>query len=272
MKYLDEIARRNQKHWDLRGNNKDRYTQPWLNLDKDLLLAYANNKLDYLPSPYTYVYPPIILKKIVGKDVLCLASGGGQQSVVFGLLGANVTVVDLSTSQLEADQMAADHYGYEINVDQCDMRDLTIFDNESFDLVYQAISIIFVPEVRQVYNEVFRVLRHGKYYRNGYVNPAIYMIYDTSWDGTNYVAKPTPYKQHQIDPEDEKDSIEFRHTLTDVFNGLVIAGFSIEGVWEDPRYLLDQKNLPLGSYEHFLTCFAPYFAVLARKEKKQYDI
>lgn len=35
------------------------------------------------------------------KNVLCLASGGGQQSVEFALLGANVTVVDFSKEQLK---------------------------------------------------------------------------------------------------------------------------------------------------------------------------
>ena len=94
------------------------------------------------------------------------------------------------------------------------------------------------------------------------------MLYDTSWNGTNYIVKPTPYKQHQIDPENEEDSIEFRHTLADIFNGLLQTGFSIQGVWEDPRYLLDQNTLQQGSYEHFLTCFAPYFTVLTRKERR----
>jgi 2-polyprenyl-3-methyl-5-hydroxy-6-metoxy-1,4-benzoquinol methylase len=33
-----------------------------------------------------------------GLRVLCLASGGGQQSAAFALLGAQVTVVDLSAA------------------------------------------------------------------------------------------------------------------------------------------------------------------------------
>lgn len=42
----------------------------------------------------TCIYPAGLLADIDGKDVLCLASGGGQQSAVFSLLGAKVTVVD----------------------------------------------------------------------------------------------------------------------------------------------------------------------------------
>jgi len=36
--------------------------------------------------------------------VLCLASGGEQQSAIFGLLGADVTVLDLCAQQLAGDR------------------------------------------------------------------------------------------------------------------------------------------------------------------------
>ena len=41
------------------------------------------------------------------KRVLCLAGGGGQQSAAFAVLGARVTVVDLSAAQLERDRQVA---------------------------------------------------------------------------------------------------------------------------------------------------------------------
>ena len=83
------------------------------------------------------MYPPESLLGVKGKDVLCLASGGGQQSAVFGLLGANVTVVDLSQGQLDGDKTAAKHYGYSIQTVQADMRDLSCLSSDSFDLVHQ---------------------------------------------------------------------------------------------------------------------------------------
>jgi 2-polyprenyl-3-methyl-5-hydroxy-6-metoxy-1,4-benzoquinol methylase len=48
---------------------------------------------------------------VKGKDVLCLASSGGQQSAAFGVLGANVTVFDLSENMLKKDVATAKHYG-----------------------------------------------------------------------------------------------------------------------------------------------------------------
>ena len=47
-----------------------------------------------------------------GLDVLCLAAGGGQQTPAFGLLGANVTCIDLSGGAAGTGQGSGlKHYG-----------------------------------------------------------------------------------------------------------------------------------------------------------------
>ncbi len=61
--------------------------------------------------PANRIFRHGILKDVAGKKVLCLASGGGPDSVAFGLLGATVTVLDLSDVQLERDRQAAEHHG-----------------------------------------------------------------------------------------------------------------------------------------------------------------
>src|SRR5262245_57952882 len=40
---------------------------------------------------------------VAGLDVLCLASGGGWQSILYASAGANVTVLDISPAMLELD-------------------------------------------------------------------------------------------------------------------------------------------------------------------------
>jgi len=42
-----------------------------------------------------------------GKNVLCLAAGGGWQSILYASAGANVTVVDLSPGMLRLDEREA---------------------------------------------------------------------------------------------------------------------------------------------------------------------
>jgi len=267
MDNLDEIARYNQHVWEKWIKNGGEYTRPWLDLKRDLLESFTRGEIEYLPEPYRYIYPQHIFRDLRGKNVLCLATGGGQQSTVFGLLGANVTVFDLTDGQLTGDRRAADHHGYRITTIQGDMRDLSCFPDESFDLVYQEISLVFIPDVREVYRQVARILRPGCHYRVGHCNPATLSVLHTSWDGTGY-RMCEPYKGGRIQPVEDDDAIEFRHLFSDIFNGLVEAGLVIEGVWEDPRHLIHDQKAEPGTIEHVHTFVQDYFCILAAKPEK----
>src|SRR5512135_202005 len=96
-----------------------------------------------------------------GVDILCLASGGGQQGPILAAAGANVTVFDNSPKQLERDRMVAERERLHLLTVEGDMRDLSAFGDESFDLVYNPVSICFCPEVLPVWKEAYRVLRPG---------------------------------------------------------------------------------------------------------------
>ena len=65
-------------------------------------------------------FPPL-----AGLDVLCLASGGGQQGPILAAAGANVTVFDNSPNQLAQDRLVADREGLAIETVQGDMADLS---------------------------------------------------------------------------------------------------------------------------------------------------
>ena len=96
MSIRDEVALANQRLWEEEVKKGCGYTIPWLDLDVSLLRQCADGKLAFLPKPMDCIYPASVLADIEGRDVLCLASGGGQQSAVFSLLGALFTVVDLA--------------------------------------------------------------------------------------------------------------------------------------------------------------------------------
>jgi 2-polyprenyl-3-methyl-5-hydroxy-6-metoxy-1,4-benzoquinol methylase len=64
--------------------------------------AHKLDTLDLLQKSVEFQhkwFPPL-----KGADVLCLASGGGQQGPILAATGANVTVFDNSPRQLEQDQ------------------------------------------------------------------------------------------------------------------------------------------------------------------------
>ena len=193
---LDEIATMNRREWEKNVSAGDRNTLPFLDLNVVEFQEYVGGQRKALPEPYCDQLPDsIFMENLTGKNVLCLASGGGQQSAVFGLLGARVTVLDLTAGQLAADREAAEHYGYKVTTVQGDMRDLSAFADASFDYVFHPISIVFVPEVREVYREVARVLRTAGLYWVSHCNPATSPTTfdgpDNGWDGVGYrIAEP----------------------------------------------------------------------------------
>ncbi len=259
MKVQDEIAAANEQLWARLVKEGCGYTIPWLNLDPIVLRQYAAGRLETAPDSLIDIYPLSILADVGGKDVLCLASGGGQQSAVFGLLGARVTVVDLAQGQLDGDRQAADHYGYEITTLKGDMRDLAGLSDASFDLAYQADSVGYVPDVRPVYSEVARVLKSGGVYRVTFQQPAVFSV---EWNGEAYrIAKPYAQRIHRR----EDGGIEFRHYLSDIFNGLFEVGFAIEQVYEEPYYEQQNAESQPGSWAHQQTFVSGGFAIVAKK-------
>jgi ubiquinone/menaquinone biosynthesis C-methylase UbiE len=197
-----------------------------------------------------------------GKNVLCLASGGGQQSVVFGLLGAKVTVVDISDVQLEQDRVAAKEKGYSVTCHNQPMEDLSIFPEAVFDLVYQAISICFVKDPSVIYRQVARVLKPGGIYRVEHVNPQTHDVEPESWNGEGYLIRVECFDPHG---EGDEDDLEYTFTMAQIFNGLVNNGFEIVEVQDDPENLKRADDYGPGSEEHFDRFLSTSFSVVCRR-------
>ena len=258
----DDIAKRAFELFtdDIRDGRD--YTRPRLDLDVDAYRAYREGRSTTLPKPYCDdPVNRIMMAGVQGRNVLCLAGGGGQQSVVFSLLGAKVTVLDLTPGQLESDQKAARHYGYEVTTIQGDMRDLSALPESHFARVYQPISTLFVPNLREVYSGVARVLGPGGLYSADYAVPLLYMAENKGWDGNGYTLYITqPYVRGAILETEHgklnfskgKSYSEFHHLLSDIINGLVAEGLMIGGVWENPRpdHGPSLTTLEPGSGEH----------------------
>jgi SAM-dependent methyltransferase len=240
---MDRIAAMNKEVWEAAVRRGEGNAKPSLNLDVRLVERYARGELDPIPdidrgipkSPVQLshdlyrVFPPSVLQDVAGKDVLCLACGGGQQSPLFALLGARVTVLDLAEGQLEGDRAAAEHYGYEIRTVQGDMRDLSCFAEKSFDVVCQVAASSWIPDIRQVYEQVARVLRSGGLYRADFCNPV--SEFRDHPDAQNGEV-PLSVKEMVYRHDGKPDDVQFRHDLSEVFNGLLDTGFDLERVFD----------------------------------------
>ncbi|RPJ52100.1 MAG: class I SAM-dependent methyltransferase [Chloroflexi bacterium] len=250
---MDDISNFNQSKWDELVRKGVLYARPLLNLTPDT----AREWLD----------PHGMLDDVSGKMVLCLASGGGKQSAAFGVLGAQVHVLDLSAEMLARDRQAADHYGYPVDLQHGDMRDLSRFADRSFDIVFQAYSINFVPDPRPVFREVARVIRPGGLYHLQFHNPFFMGMGETDWTGSAYPLTQPYINGAEIDVsdwefEDKQGRLvkmpgprEFRHTFSAVFNQLIEMGFLLAGFQEEVSQ--DATAAP-GTWEHFLSLAPPW--------------
>ena len=258
MAEMDHIAEVNRR---ARENHP---SEPMLDINIDGLKACAEGRTERPPHPYRgAINPPSVLRGVKGKDVLCLASGGGQQSAFFGILEANVTVYDIADRQLEQDRKAAEHYGYPVSTVRGDMRDLSCFEDASFDHVDMGIAIYAVPSVRPVYREIARVLRSGGTCRIEHMNPATMPVQPDSWDGTGYRIS-IPYSGGRY-PPDDPEGFGFRHLFSDIFNGLTERGLVIREVWESPDHLDPEVHGDPGTYEHLNCIVQCGFAIVAKK-------
>lgn len=181
-------------------------------------------------------FPPL-----QGCRVLALASGGGQQGPILAAAGAEVTVFDNSPDQLERDRLVAERDRLEIATVQGDMRDLSCFEDDAFDLVVHPISNCFVPDIRPVWREAHRVLRSGGTLLSGFINPIVFMLDpDLEAQGIAQIKYKLPYSDlDSLTPEerarytDAGEPLAFGHTLEDQIGGQLQAGFSLLGYYED---------------------------------------
>ncbi len=259
---MDDVSNYNRERWNALVRANALFTRPALHLDA----TTARQRID----------AEGLLGELAGKRVLCFAGGGGQQSVAFALLGARVTVYDLSDAQLERDREAAAHYGVSIETVQGDMRDASHFAADSFDIVWHPYSINFVPEIDRVFAEVARVLRDRGLYHLHFANPFYSGLTAGDWDGQGYALKHPYIDGAEITYEDQDwvysrskntdEAIppprEYRHTLSTVVNGLVAHGFVIRHLSDTTGMHPDTQAEP-GSWDHFNAFAPPWLAVWA---------
>ncbi len=231
------VVKYNQEAWD---HQVDSGTNPWTKPVSPEVIAEARKGIFSVLLTETKPVPTDWFPPMTGKQVLGLASGGGQQCPVFAAVGANVTSFDNSQKQLDMDDLVARREGLHNLRTVCgDASDLSVFADNSFDLIFHPVSNLFMPAVRPVWSEAYRVLKPGGVMLAGFVNPIFYIFdYLKAEKGVMEVKYKLPYADENV-PEmmalqlENKNPLEFSHTLSDQLGGQLDAGFAITGFYED---------------------------------------
>jgi SAM-dependent methyltransferase len=239
-----DILAYNRHAWDRRVEQGDRWTVP---VGPEVIAAARRGEWQIVLTP-TRPVPREWFPELVGLDVLCLASGGGQQGPILAAAGACVTVLDNSPAQLAQDRRVAEREGLTLETVQGDMANLSAFPDGQFGLIVHPCSNCFVPDVKPVWREAFRVLRSGGVLLAGFTNPALFVFDDALAEkGELQVRYAVPYSDVTSLTDEERrrytdrdEPLVYGHTLEDQIGGQLEAGFLLAGMYEDrdPRHAL----------------------------------
>lgn len=250
-----EYLRQNKSAWDSLATGS-----PFAKVASDEEVANPLGTLDsrgWLPA------------HVEGLRVLCLAAGGGWQSILYAAAGAEVTVVDLSPKMLDLDRREAERREYQIEVLECSMDDVPKAD-ESFDIVHQPVSTCYMPRVAEVYQEVARLLTDGGLYISQHKTPTSLQVTTHDAHGRyiigleQFTVGPLPSvadKSYR-----EPDSAEYLHTYHELVGGLCRSGFILEDFVE-PRWV-NPVGRP-GEIGHRGRFVSPYVRLKARRIRKR---
>lgn len=234
---MKDYINNNAKAWDYESANKNFWT---VGVNKEAIQNAKNNIIDVYLTPMKLVKKNWI-SKIKGKKILALACGGGQQSIIFSAAGADVTVLDISKNQIQNDIKIAKENNLKIKTIVGDMQDLSMFEDNTFDMIYNPTSTCFIEDVEKTYKQCYRVLKVGGTLLTSATNPILYMFDEKKeLKGKLKVKYTIPYSdikslsEKQIAKMKEKnDTFEFSHTWDILLGGLFKAGFIVDDMYSD---------------------------------------
>ena len=253
---LANVGQINQAGWDRRVSEGDVWTRP---VSAEAVSSARLGNWSVFLTPNIAV-PRGWFGDVAGRDVLCLASGGGQQGPILAAAGARVVVFDASAAQLAQDRAVAERDGLMLETRQGFMHDLSMFEDERFDLIFHPVSNCFAPDIQPVWLECFRALQPGGALLAGFMNPMIY-AFDAEAErrGELVVRHRLPYADvtdltpEQLEQVIAKDhTVEFSHSLETQIGGQLRAGFVLTHLFEDTDFGAPTK----GRSAYFPTCLA----------------
>ncbi len=242
---MENYVAYNSRMWDAWSEDHNTWSIP---LTHEQFQQAKNSPIEFVLTPTKSV--PLSWFEGVGKEVLGLASGGGQQGPVMAAHGYRVTILDNSMRQLQAERLVAERENYQMLALQADMTQPFPFKDESFDLIIHPVSNCYIEDLQPTWNECYRVLRQGGVLMAGWTNPIVYMFDDAALENPDIpliVRHKLPYNGKMEIAEGEELSLDtgyqFSHTLEAQIGGQLKAGFLLKDFYEDT-----DPNDQLGQY------------------------
>lgn len=239
--------KKNSIAWDNHVNNGYVWTIP---VSSEIIEKAKRGIWEVVATPQKTVPRDWFPDELDGKKVLLIAGGGGQQGPILSAVGADVTVFDNSKKQLEQDELVAKRENLSIKTVQGNMQDLSVFSDETFDFIMQFAGA-FVDSVLPVWREAYRVLKKGGIMIAGHNNPNDFIFDIEEMEKGNLIVRhKIPYSdltslsKEEFNRITKNEGVAFGHSMQDLLQGQIDAGFLIAGYYEDTGCSLLDNYIP----------------------------
>jgi SAM-dependent methyltransferase len=230
-------ARANARAWNVEVANNHWATVP---LTDDEFRAAAQNGFPVSLTGSRPV-PASWFGDLSGRRVLCIACGGGQQTVLLAARGAIVTSLENSAQQLQRDIDTCAKFGLALTAVEGSMDDMHMLSASVFDMVVLGMGAQFVADIRPMFAHVRRVLTSDGVFIGAFVNPVCYVFdWAAQTAGRLEVRHKVPYSDLASLPEEERLTLfgrdaplEFGHSLEQIIGGLSAEGLCVNGYLEE---------------------------------------
>ena len=175
--------------------------------------------------------------------VLELACGAAQNSIALSKWGARVTALDFSSNQLAHARKLVMQEKVAVDLVRGDAENLTMFNDEIFDLVITSFGVEFIPDLGECIRNCRRVLKA----RGLLIICTAHPLAAFEWDEEEKALIVTDYFRPPVEVWDElsgtgRKGITFFRTLETMTGLLADAGFALQRIVEPYPYDLPEMT------------------------------
>jgi len=174
-----------------------------------------------------------LLGNVKGKKILEIGCGGGQCSIAFAKQGAKCSGLDLSREQLRHAEELAKKERVPVKFLKHDIQTLRGIKSKTYDIVFSAFALQYVPDLTRCFKEVFRVLKKEGLFVFSFDHPFYSSLSPETFKIDKNYNKPGRIEEIETWPDGSKHKfVAYMRKISDIFDSLQKAGFSIEKIIE----------------------------------------
>ncbi len=166
---------------------------------------------------------------------------GGQCSIAFAKKGAKATGIDISKEQLKYAKKLAEKNKVDVKFIKKDIQTLRGIKSNSYDIVFSAYALQYIPNLLKCFKEVNRVLKKNGLFVFSFDHPFYSTIDKKTLKIKRSYFKNGKFEEMLIWPDSKKHKfIMYDRKVSDIINYLIDSKFTIEKIIE-PFKLKGQK-------------------------------